>query len=137
MAFDQRRADGALLRAAAHAGAALFRPLFLARLTCAHLGSRCISSATGTQDAIQDPGQEARPQGQGQGQATRIVWRPRAPDVCEMTADASGDGSEPERFREAIKSGDLATVESVRSNFPMLLPPRLPRSGARFELVLT
>ncbi len=36
----------------------------------------------------------------------------------DMTADASGDGSEPERFREAIKSGDLATVESVRSELP-------------------
>ena len=43
----------------------------------------------------------------------------------DMTAEASGDGSEPERFREAIKSGGLATVESVRSE-PFPCAPRCP-----------
>jgi hypothetical protein len=36
----------------------------------------------------------------------------------------AGDGSESERFREAIKSGDLATVESVRA-VPRVSPSTL------------
>ena len=43
----------------------------------------------------------------------------------DMTADASGDGSPEERFREAIKSGDLSIVTDLIEGIDLNAPDKL------------